>query len=70
MSRKVLHYGIFIRTINQVGINGARDKATFLAELEAEYPPSKGWEIVTTNYVTQNPEGYTVILTVQQVEYA
>lgn len=66
---KSTKYGLFVRTVSSTGRaeSGARSKAQFIAELEAEYPPSEGWRIVGTEFAGLiTAEGYTVMLSLQK----
>lgn len=69
MIKVAKHFGFFSRTISGNPQSGSRSKAQFFAELEAEYPPKDGWEIVQANYVSQAPEGYTYGVWLTQFEY-
>lgn len=70
--RKVLDYGLFARSIAGVGgaVNGARTKDMYIAELKAEYPPTEGWEIVSSEYAGTTAEGFIIFIVLQKVAYA
>lgn len=70
MVRKVTDYGLFLRTVGMAPVNGARNKVLLLEELKAEYPPEDGWEIVSTQFTGQSPEGWTFAFFLQKVTYA
>jgi len=60
MNRKQVGRGFFMCTINTTAnVNGARDKASFFAEMEKEYPVADGWEMIQGQYTGQSSEGWT-----------
>lgn len=70
MVKQVVDYGLFMRTVGGAAVNGARNKAMLIAELKAEYPPEDGWELVSTEFTGQSPEGWTFAVFLQKVKYA
>lgn len=70
MNKVAKHYGFFMRTIGPaITASGARSKDVAMAELEKEYPPSAGWEIVQMSYTGNPPEGFTFAFGLTQFEY-
>lgn len=70
MNKVAKHYGFFMRTIGAAATaSGGRSKAQAIAELEAEYPPSAGWELSGESFVATNPEGFTFGVWLTQYEY-
>lgn len=71
MKKVATHFGFFMRTISDNLKPGSNNvtKQMFFAAMEAEYPPDEGWEIVSTIYTGQQPEGYTIGFGLTQYEY-